>query len=106
MHDIGMKNIRADVKRIMLFEPLAPVEVRILMENLAGQEHPDSLAADIACANQAGLDIQQIPQRKIAFDQCEHPVFTAHHDTAQFIDRMLLLGLHRRVIEHFLGLQK
>ena len=81
VYDVGIKYIRADIKRIVRFDD--PEQGRaVVFNDLSCEEHPACFAPYHARANHAGMDFKIIPRCKMLLNQCTHPRITRQHDIA------------------------
>ena len=81
VHDIGVKDIRPDVKGVMGLDSGVDVRPQILRQ-LAGQQHPRGLAADHARPDHAVVDLEIVLRRKMLLDQVAQPLIPGQHDVA------------------------
>ena len=81
VYDIGIKDIRPDIKRVVRFDPVIDIRPQVLGE-LARQQHAGRLAADHAGPHHAVMDLEIVHGRKVFLDQLPQPLIPRQHDIA------------------------
>ena len=81
VHNIGIKHIRPNIKRIMRLNFL--IEYRIpVFNNLSRKKHPARLAANHTCTDHPGMDFKIIGRGEILFDKRTQALVSGQHNIA------------------------
>ncbi|OPZ59164.1 MAG: hypothetical protein BWY87_01139 [Deltaproteobacteria bacterium ADurb.Bin510] len=105
LHDVGVEDVRAYEVGVVGFEDVGRTQFRRSLDDLAGQQHADGLAAHEAGADQAVLELDEVGQAQEALGQLEDTLVAADDDPAELVQHGGALG-RLAVVQQVFGLQE